>query len=86
MFSNLFFSFENRAVYEIMLKKYCTARQVTDDNAIRRMRIAFWIPKATHTDTAYAILPAFPLQKWFQERASMLRYTYTTCLLKIIRM
>jgi hypothetical protein len=26
------FYFENRAVYEIMWKKYCTAGQATDDN------------------------------------------------------
>jgi hypothetical protein len=31
VFSNIFF-FENRAVYEIMWKKYCTAGQTTDDN------------------------------------------------------
>jgi len=33
IFSNFFFlSFENRAFYEIMWKKYCRAGQVTDDN------------------------------------------------------
>jgi hypothetical protein len=31
MFSNIF-SPENRAVYEIMWKKYCRAGQATDDN------------------------------------------------------
>jgi hypothetical protein len=38
--NNLFFFFENRAVYEIMWKKYDTARQATADNIIQRMRIA----------------------------------------------
>ena len=52
MFNNFYFS-ENRAVYEIMWKKYCTARQSTDDNTIRRMRIACWITKPTQTHTQY---------------------------------
>jgi hypothetical protein len=43
------FSPENRAVYEIMWKKYGTARQATDDNIVRRMRFACWITKATDT-------------------------------------
>ena len=30
MFNNLLF--EDRAVYKVMWKKYCTAGQVTDDN------------------------------------------------------
>ena len=34
------------AFYEIMWKKYCTARQATDDNTIRRMRFAFSMTKA----------------------------------------
>jgi hypothetical protein len=37
---------ENRAVYEIMWEIYGTARQVMDDNIIRRMRFACWITKA----------------------------------------
>ena len=31
---------ENCAFYEIMWKKYDTARQATDDNIIRHMRVA----------------------------------------------
>jgi hypothetical protein len=34
---------ENRAVYELMWEKYGRARQVTDNNIIRRMRFACWI-------------------------------------------
>jgi hypothetical protein len=45
-----------------------------------RMRIACWIPKATHTYLQYVILIAFPLQTMLQERASVLSYTYMTCL------
>jgi hypothetical protein len=31
VFNSFFFSFENRAVYEILRKKCCTSGQVTDD-------------------------------------------------------
>jgi len=41
-----------------------------------RMRIACWMPKATNTHSQYVILMVFPLQQWFHERVSMLRYTY----------
>ena len=39
------------------------------------MRIACWIPKATNTHSHYVILIAFPLQQWFHERTTVLRYT-----------
>ena len=41
---------------------------------VRRMRIACWISKDTHTHkhSQYVIFIAFPLQQWLQERASML--------------
>jgi hypothetical protein len=38
--------------------------------------------KHAHTDQ-YVILFAFSRQQWFQERASMLRYTYIACLVII---
>jgi len=41
-----------------------------------RMRVACWIPKTTDTHSEYVIITAFPLQRWLQERASMLRHTY----------
>ena len=41
--------FENRAVYEIMWKKYRTVRQATDDKIVRRMRIARFIQGYWHT-------------------------------------
>jgi len=36
---------ENRAVYEIIWKKYGKARQATDENIIRRMPVQSWIKK-----------------------------------------
>jgi hypothetical protein len=59
------------------VEKYGTARQATDDNIIRRMRIACRITKATDTHSEYVIRIAFPWQQWLRERASVLRHTYT---------
>jgi hypothetical protein len=43
-----------------------------------RMHIAWWIPKATNTHSEYVILIDIPQQQWLLERASMLRYMYST--------
>jgi len=43
------FFFENRAFYEIMSKN--TVEPCRPQMTIRRMRITYWIPKATHTHT-----------------------------------
>jgi len=51
---------------------------------IQRMRIACWITKATSTHTEYVIRIAFPLQKWFHERAAVLRYMHVTRFFKTI--
>ena len=77
--SIMFFFFENRTVYEIMLKNFVEPDkpQMTKWH----MRVARWIPRATSTHAEWAILIAFPRQQWLQERASILRYTkYDTCL------
>ena len=47
---------------------------------IWRVSTACWITKATNTHSEYVILTACPQQQWLRERASMLRYTYTVCL------
>ena len=54
--------------------KYGGAGEATDDNTTRRMRIACWITKATHTRSEYVIIIDFTQQQWFRERASMLCY------------
>jgi hypothetical protein len=41
------------------VEKYGKARQATDDNIIRRMRIACWITKATVTQSEYVIFLFF---------------------------
>ena len=45
-----------------------------------RMRIACWVTKANNTHSECIILIALPLQHWFHERSSVLRYTYIVCL------
>ena len=63
------------------VEKYSRARQVTDDNIIRRMRFKCRIMKATDTHSEHVILIAFLLQYCLHERASMLRlYSYVHCL------
>jgi len=47
---------------------------------ICRMCIGSWIPKDTNTHSEHVTLFAFPLQQWQHERASMLCYTHTACL------
>jgi len=51
-----------RAVYEIIWQKYGSVRQATDNNVMRHVPIACWIPSATNTHTVYEILVAFPRQ------------------------
>jgi hypothetical protein len=60
-----------------MWKKYCKTGQATDDTAgiLQNMRFVCWIPKATNTHSEYVMFIAVPLQQWFRERASMLRYS-----------
>jgi len=48
-----------------------------------RMRIACWTPKATNTHTQVVLLIAFPQQQWLHETASVLRYTYIACLVRL---
>jgi hypothetical protein len=55
-------------------------RGATEEN-IRRMRTAWWIPKAIDTHSPYVILIAIPLQQWLKERASLLRYKHIACLI-----
>ena len=75
--------FLNRAVYEIMWKN--VVEWGRPQMTIWRMRIACWIPKATNTHSENVILIDFPVQQWLHERASMLRYSYITCLVNKIR-
>jgi hypothetical protein len=54
--------------------------------ALRRMRIACWISKATSTHSEYKMFTDFPLPQWLHESAWMLCYTYIACptLVKIL--
>ena len=52
------------------------------------MRLACWIPKATHTythtHTEYVILIDFPRQQWLCDRVTLLRNTCTACLVSYV--
>jgi len=76
MFSNFDF-FEYRDIYEIVWKNML-------EPDTRHMRIAYWIPKASDTLSEFVTLSAFPLQRWLQNRDSLLRYTYTVCLVSFV--
>jgi hypothetical protein len=75
------FSFWKSAVYEIMWKHF--VQPVRPHMNIQRKRNARWIAKAINTHSECVLITAFPLQQWLHERASMLRYTYTACLVYI---
>ena len=63
------------------VEEYCRAGQVTDDNITRRMRIAFWIPKARHTHThTVCICYCSSTEQCLHERSSMLLLAYIACL------
>jgi len=64
------FSFENHVIYEITWKNI--VKPDRPQMTIRRMRIAYWIPKATNTRSEYVIFIAIPQQQWLHERASAL--------------
>jgi len=52
-----------------MWKNIVVDGQATDDNIVRRIRIACWIPNATNTHSEYEIFIAFPRYQWLRERA-----------------
>jgi len=68
----------NHAVYVIMGKNIVQPGR--PQMTTWRTRITCWIPTAKNTQSKYVILTAFLLQQWLHERASMLRYMYTACL------
>jgi len=75
VFSNFF---RKSCLYNKMWKN--TVERGRPQMIIWRMRISCWIPNATNTHSEYITLKAFPLEQRLHERASMLRCTYTACL------
>jgi len=74
MVNNLFF--EACAVYEIMWKNIVGPGRPQ----MSIWHMTRWILKTTDTHSEYVILIAFLPQQLLHERASMLRYTNTACL------
>jgi len=71
------FSSRNSAVYEIMWKKI--VEQGRPQMKRWRMRISYWVSKATNTHSGYVLLIEFQLKQWLLELASLLRL-YVYCL------
>ena len=61
------------------VEKCGRAREATDDNIIRRMRCACWITTG-YRRTRYVVRNVFPRQQWFREHATILRCTFSACL------
>jgi hypothetical protein len=49
-----------------------------------RMRLAYWITKATDTHSECVILTALPLQQWLHERGTALHCAYSAWLVLVI--
>jgi hypothetical protein len=78
---NRFFS-ENRAIYEIMWKN-----MIQPDRAhmtVRCMRFAFWITKATDTNSVHVKLTGVHRQKCIVESATCYVFTYFNCLVNCL--
>jgi len=66
------------------VEKDCAPGQATENNIIPRMRITYWISKATNTHSEYVIFIACPLQQWLHERAWSYVYTCIACLVRYV--
>ena len=64
------------------MEKFGRARHDRDENITSRMRFACWITNATDTQSEYETIKLLLFQ-WLRERALMLRYKYTACLVHI---
>ena len=73
---------ENRFVYETVWKNIVEPDML--QMTIWRMRVPRWITKAAKTHSEYGILIRSPLQQLVHERATVLRYTYIACLVKLL--
>jgi len=76
------FFYENRAVYEKKWEKNLL-QPSKPQMTTWRMRVPYWIPKATNTFSEKIIILTLPLQQRLHEHASMLRYTALPVLLNI---
>jgi hypothetical protein len=78
MLNNFFCA--NRAVCDITWKNMVEPDRPQLTAIIWLILFACWIPKATHSHSEYVTLIAFLLQHWLHEGASVLRYTFSVCL------
>jgi hypothetical protein len=73
MFNNFFFRKSGHLWNNV--DKYSTRRQGTDANVVHTH-----CTLDKHTLSEYVMLTVFPQQQCLQERASVLRFTYFSCL------
>jgi uncharacterized membrane protein len=60
--------------FEIMWKSF--VERGRPQMTVWCMHVTCWVPKATNTHSGCLIFITFPLEKWLNERGSVLRYTY----------
>jgi len=67
------------------VEKFGTARLPTEDNTIRRTRIAGWITKATDTHSEHVILLTFAQKQRLSEGALVFRLhvQYLACIARL---
>jgi hypothetical protein len=81
MFSNFFLLRKSCRLWD-NVGKYCITGQSTDDNVVHaHCMLDTEGCKCTHS--GFVTLIAFPLQHWLHECASLLRFTYIACLVRL---
>jgi len=78
--NNFFFPSEYRAFYEVIYENIVQTDRPQIE--IRRMRLTWWITKATETHPEHVIRFAFPLPQWLHERRlniAFVRIQYCLC-------
>jgi len=78
---NTHFTFNNVFKISCLERKNSMQPERTESaNTIWRTCFSSWITRATNAHSEFVIVTAFPLQQCLQERASILRYTCTDCI------
>ena len=65
------------------MEKFGTARLPTEDNIIRRMRIARWITKVTDTHSEYVILLTLHSNNGYLKASQCYVYMYLACIARL---
>ena len=63
------------------VENHGTVRHAKDGTVNTRMRVVYWMTKATKTHSEYVTLIVLPRREWLRERASLLRHSKVPLLL-----